>query len=76
MEMSDQRRRILALSREVDLWRIDHSQTSSRESKKVHNQLCETLDACNEWLSGYEGGHRIVGNVEMGPIPVTWQRIP
>lgn len=73
--MSDQRRRIMALVREVSAWQADYSKTGRKESKEVHNRLCDTLDACNVWLLAYEGRYRVINNIEMGPVPVSWNKI-
>lgn len=40
-----------------------------------HNQICDALDSINNWLLDYEDKPQKKGNMVVGPITKSWEKI-
>jgi len=76
--MSPQRKKITVLVEQVAEWKKEYNKENNlqkQELKAIHNHLCDTLDACNDWLLKHEGEYCDKGGVTTGEILKTWSEI-
>lgn len=75
LEMSGQRKQALALAEIVQQWKQAYNESPTKETKNVHNSLCDLLEVLNSWLLENEGEARIAGSYHLGPTQKTWSKI-
>ena len=81
MSMSGQRKLALNLANVVQGWKTAYTTDSNKNTKDVHNALCDLLNVLNRWLLEREGSARVihnpqVGSIQVGPIQDNWKKIP